>query len=401
MSRFVLVTDDSAFVQKVHKAVAGGLPGSIRVSSDTTLAVAPPDLVDAPRSEEPTEVLVLGPGVAFADALRFASISDVQVPEVSVVLVADTDPEFALPAMRAGIRDILAPAADVETVRVLLERACRSAEGRAKSHRPHQAVEEHGRAIVVASPKGGVGKTTIATNLALALAAIAPMSTVLVDLDAQFGDVAHALQLEPENSLIDAVSRAAKEDSMVLKAFLTVHHGSIYVLTAPPSPASADSITGEDISHLISQLLREFRFVVIDTAPGLGEHTLAALESSTHAVLVCGMDVPSVRGLRVELDILNELALLEGQRSIVVNIADMSTGLSIKDLESTLGAPVDVVIPRSKEVAISTNRGVPIMQPPVKRSAASKAVARLADRFDPRRPVKERKGLHKRAEVLK
>lgn len=399
MSRFILVTNDSGFEQRVREAISGGLAGTLHTSPNVALPETPQHLLLEGATSEQTQVVLLGPGVAIEDAFRLASVFDIQMPEISLVLVADPDAELALPAMRAGIRDILPPDADSETIRVLLERACRSAESRLKSAHPAQtSVTDAGRVIVVASPKGGVGKTSVATNVAVALGRIAPMSTVLVDLDSQFGDVASALQLEPEHTLIDAVMGAAKQDSMVLKAFLSVHHSSIYALCAPNSPAEADRVGGEDVTRLIEQLASEFRYVVIDTAPGLGEHALAALEKATDAILVCTMDVPSVRGLRKEIDVLNQLELAVNRRRIVVNLADGASGLSIRDIEATLRTPVDIVIPRSKDVAFSTNKGIPLLERNA-RGPAAKALNRLANHFDPARPIKARRGAHKRAEL--
>jgi pilus assembly protein CpaE len=150
------------------------------------------------------------------------------------------------------------------------------------------------------------------------------------------------------------------------------------------------------VARLIEQLAREFRYVVIDTEPGLGEHTLVALEHATDAVLICTKDVPAVRGLRKEIDVLNQLGLSGGNRRVVVNFGG-ETGLSIRDIEATIGLPVDLVIPRSKEIAMSTNLGVPLLQGKT-RGAAVRAINRLASSFDPAAPVKVRGGAHKRAE---
>ncbi|HET6826529.1 MAG TPA: AAA family ATPase [Amnibacterium sp.] len=392
MSRFLLVTADTDFELRVTRAVTGGLSGRLRVVRTASLPDSPGALlVPGP---EPTELVLLGPGVSTEDALRLAAAFDVQHPAIAVVLVGVADPELALAAMRAGVRDILDPAADPESIRVLLERALAAAAGRRRDPSAVAPVEE-GRIIVVASPKGGVGKTTLAANIAVALGRIAPMSTVLVDLDAQFGDVASALRLEPEHSLADAVGGAAGLDSMVLKTFLSVHHSSIYALCAPADPAEADRISGEDVGHVLEQLAREFRYVVVDTAPGLGEHALAALERATETVLICTMDVPSVRGLREEIEVIDRLGLGSGRRSVAVNLADRGTGLSIRDIEATIRTPVDVVIPRSRDVAYSTNRGVPLLQEK-NRGRAAKALRTLAGRFDPAATAPG-KGAHKRA----
>lgn len=392
MSRFVLVTADADFELRVTRAITEGLTGRLRVVRTSTVPASPAVLlVPGP---EPTELVLLGPGVTTEDALKLAAAFDVQHPEIAIVLVGLADPELALAAMRAGVRDLLDPAADPESIRVLLERALAAAAGRRRDPSAAAPAEE-GKIIVVASPKGGVGKTTLAANIAVALGRVAPMSTVLVDLDAQFGDVASALRLEPQHTLADAVGGAAGADSMVLKTFLSVHHSSIYALCAPSDPAEADRISGEDVGRVLEQLAREFQYVVVDTAPGLGEHALAALEHATETVLICTMDVPSVRGLREEIEVIERLGLGSGRRSVAVNLADRGTGLSIRDIEATIRRPVDVVIPRSRDVAYATNRGVPLLQEKT-RGRAAKALRSLAGRFEPT-PASAGKGAHKRA----
>jgi pilus assembly protein CpaE len=218
------------------------------------------------------------------------------------------------------------------------------------------------RVIVVASPKGGVGKTTVATNLALGLAASGPGSTVLVDLDLQFGDVASALALTPQYSLPDTVHGAASNDPLVLKTFLTRHPSGLSVVAGSDSPAAGDAVTAAEAGRLVETLSREFCYVVIDTAPGLTDHTLTVLEQATDLVLMSSMDVPGVRGLRKELDVLTELHLVPAGRHLVLNGVDSAGALSREDVEDTIGAPLDLVLPRHNAVPLSTNTGVPLLQ---------------------------------------
>ncbi|WP_104117264.1 AAA family ATPase [Arthrobacter sp. B1805] len=397
MSRFVLITPSSEFEQKVRLAVAGGLQGHVKSLPASILTGDMDPLLEQLALERP-EVLLFGPGIPVEDALRLAVVVDVKFPEVSVVLVHDDQPEIALQAMRSGVRDILSPLADVPSIRAQLERACQASASRQRTGEQHPGQKQSGLVIGVFSPKGGVGKTTIATNLAVGLGKIAPMSVVIVDLDLQFGDVATGLYLNPEYSVLDAVSGAATQDSMVLKAFLTAHPSGVYALCGPRNPADADRVTSEQITRLLQQLALEFRYVVVDTGPGLTEPSLAAMEQCTDAVWVTGMDVPSVRGLRTGLDVLHQLNLLPETRHVVLNFADTRTGLSVQDIEATLGAPVDVSIPRSRALTLATNRGVPLLQDKV-RDPATKSLTELVQRFDHAWRAASQRKLHRRVVV--
>ncbi|KQR82929.1 pilus assembly protein CpaE [Arthrobacter sp. Leaf337] len=398
MSRFTLITPDADFDGRLRQAVAGGLQGGVQTFFTSLLPADPNDLFAALNQELP-EVLILGPDVPVDEALRFATVMNVRFPELSVILAAEPDPDFILQAMRAGIRDILSPGSDPAQIRVLLERANQSFASRYRVQAvPPMTESNKGLVIGVFSPKGGVGKTTIATNIAIGLGKIAPMSVVIVDLDLQFGDVASGLYLDPQHTVTDAVSPAASQDSLVLKAFLTVHPGGIYAVCAPPTPVDADEITPEQVSRLLEQLSEQFQYVVVDTAPGLPEIGLAAMEQCTDVVWVSGMDIPSVRGLRSGLDVLRQLEILPETRHVVLNMADSKLGLTVQDLESTIGAPVDVSIPRSRAVALSTNRGIPVLQESAK-DPATKSLNQLVDRFNPAWRAKSQRKLHRRVVV--
>ena len=398
MSRFTLITPDADFDGRLRQAVAGGLQGGVQTFFTSLLPADPNDLFAALNQEQP-EVLILGPDVPVEEALRFATVMNVRFPELSVILATEPDPDFILQAMRAGIRDILSPGSDPAQMRVLLERASQSFANRYRVQAPPPAAEANkGLVIGVFSPKGGVGKTTIATNIAIGLGKIAPMSVVIVDLDLQFGDVASGLYLDPQHTVTDAVSPAASQDSLVLKAFLTVHPGGIYAVCAPPTPVDADEITPEQVSRLLEQLSEQFQYVVVDTAPGLPEIGLAAMEQCTDVVWVSGMDIPSVRGLRSGLDVLRQLDILPETRHVVLNMADSKLGLTVQDLESTIGAPVDVSIPRSRAVALSTNRGIPVLQESAK-DPATKGLNQLVERFTPAWRATSQRKLHRRVVV--
>ena len=396
MSRYLLVTPDAGFARRLDAAAAGELAGDIHHWNEPVFPRDPGVLFAGQPNGIRPEVVILGPDVPEEESLTLAAALDRSHPEVSVLLVHPAGQDMALEAMRAGIRDVLDPRADDTDVTALLHRAVRSAADRRSAFTPQPGAADtgvQGRVISVLSPKGGAGKTTVATNLAIGLAASAPHATVLVDLDLQFGDVANALQIAPEQTLAEAVRGAATRDIMVLKSYLSPHPTGLYALCAPESPAAEAQIRASDITHLLDQLASQYRYVVLDTSAGLSDHTLAALDKSTDYVFVAGMDVPSIRGLRKELDILKELGMVPATRHIILNSADPRDGLSTRDVETTLGHKADIVIPFSRAARLATNKGTPLLESN-RKERASRELRGLVNRFTPA-PVPKRKRLSK------
>lgn len=327
--------------------------------------------------------VVLGPDVRLDRAFELAGRVDVAAATSVVLVAADADPELWMAAMRAGVRDVLSPDASAEDIAAVLERAADLARARREAAQAAsaEARPDH-RVIIVASPKGGVGKTTVSTNLAIGLARSGEGSTVIVDLDVQFGDVASALAMAPEYTLPDTVHGAASNDPLVLKTFLGRHPSGLFVVAGSDSPAAGDAVTAQQVARLIDTLSQEFRYVVVDTAPGLADHTLVALERATDLVLVSSMDVPGVRGMRKELNVLEELSLIPAGRHLVLNMADPAGALSMADVTTTIGSPLDVVLPRSTAVPLSTNTGIPLLESEA-RDAVTKGLQTLLGRLLP------------------
>ncbi|MBT2500747.1 AAA family ATPase [Agromyces sp. ISL-38] len=236
--------------------------------------------------------------------------------------------------------------------------------------------------LAVVAPKGGQGKTTISINLAAALADAAPNSVVLVDADVQFGDIAAALDLHPAHTLVDAASAAATGDELVLKTYLTRHADGFYVVPGTASPELGDDLTAPQLGALLRSLAQIFRYVIVDTTPGLGEHTLAVIENATDAVFVTNMGVPSLRAMRKELELLLQIGLLPNNKHVVLNFSEKQSGLSLRDAERIVGAKMNVVVPRSSAVLLASNRGVPLLHADA-RDGAAVALRDLALRIDP------------------
>jgi pilus assembly protein CpaE len=236
------------------------------------------------------------------------------------------------------------------------------------------------RVIAVLSPKGGLGKTTIAANLAVGLARLGTDPVVLVDADLQFGDVANVLGLAPAHALPDLVTGVAAVDDIVVKALLTAHPAGFFTVCGAGSPEGAEDVTGEQLAALVRRLAGMFRYVIVDTTPALGEHTLAVLDEATDAVAISGLAVPNLRALRNELAVLRRIGFAPDSLHVVVNQAVDPGGLIVKDAVAILGRDVDVVVPHSKAVPLSTNRGVPVLVDAPKDPAA-RAIGQLLGRL--------------------
>ncbi|MHA7222052.1 AAA family ATPase [Arthrobacter sp. RHLT1-20] len=396
MSRFLVLTASAEFEHRL----SGSLEAAHEIQVlEAAAAVGSPADVLMRNLGGPIDVIVLGPDVTLEHAFTLAAGLDRLYPDIVVVLAAVSTAELTLAAMHAGIRDVIAPDTETGQMRRALERAALTA-----SSRKQAAFEEanqqltRGRVISVMSPKGGVGKTTVATNLAVGLAKLAPRGAVIVDLDLQFGDVASGLGLEPEYTISDAVTGAASNDAMVLKAFLSPHPSGVYAMCAPRRPAEADLIKPAHVTTLINQLSLEFPYVILDTSPGLGDVVLAVLELATDGIWVCGMDIPSIRGLNHGLEVLRQLDLMPPTNTIVLNFADRRSGLSVQDVEATVGLPVDILLPRSRALPYSTNIGVPLLQDN-RRDPAVKGLRTLVDRFSAGASPSASKHVHGRATI--
>jgi pilus assembly protein CpaE len=330
--------------------------------------------------ERRPELIVFGPvmptqlSLSLATALR--DLADV------LALVSD-DPEILPAAKAAGITEFLDYDPELEHLDALFraarERVAR-VRGIADVRRPGQG-RSPGRIVVVASPKGGVGKTTVAVNIAVALAEAEPSQVALVDLDLQFGDVATQVGIAPRHSTVDAMSKAAARDEFVLGTFLHEHSDGFFVLPAPTSPAAADTVDPKRVGHLLRQLAARFRHVVVDTTPGLGDVALAAIEQASALVLVAGPDLTSVRAVRASVELLRELQLLPASSPLVLNGVERHVGVTPADAETIIGAPIDVVVPRSRAVLRGGNAGIPVLLG-APRDPAARALRELARRVD-------------------
>ena len=227
------------------------------------------------------------------------------------------------------------------------------------------------------SPKGGVGKTTLAVNLALALSEKGAKRVALVDLDLAFGDVAITLQLFPARTIADTVHLESGLDFTVLEPLLTDYRGQLSALVAPVQPDAKDSIPPSLVGRILSLLKANFEYVVVDTSPSFDEYALQAFDETDEMLLVTTLDVPTLKNVKVAVETLDLLNFPKPRRRLILNRADDKVGLTAEKVETTLGMSISQAIPTSSQVAHATNSGEPIIsaQP---RHPVSQAITKLA-----------------------
>jgi pilus assembly protein CpaE len=324
------------------------------------------------RSDE--YAVVLGPNIPLEQAITISEGLRYTRPSTSVILLrADFDTDVLYRAMQAGCRDV-----------VRFEDAAGVAEAVSRAHQLWLALHggsvgtETGHIITIFSPKGGVGKTTTAVNLALALADHGARKVCLVDLDLAFGDVAITMQLFPAHTIEEAIGAEDLLDFSMVEGLLTRHEESLMVLAAPAGPDARDRVSATLIARVLRTLKQEFDYVVVDTCPSFDELTLQALDETDQCVIIATLDVPTLKNVKVAIETLDLLNIAVDQRRLVLNRADDAVGLDDSKVEQILSMPVSVPIPTSTDIAAATNSGTPIVlsQPNHPASRAFQELAR-------------------------
>jgi len=358
---------------------------SIKGALGTDSAVLPG--LDALRAHLDVNVfedcVVLGPSVDQQDVFALAEDMRLRRPSLGVVMVRRRiDTAVLTDALRSGVREVVQErdlSGLTTAVRRQREIAARLRE-QVENPEGGQSQVRGGRVVTVFSAKGGCGKTTLATNLAAALADSKKGSVALLDLDLAFGDVAIALQLFPSHTIADAVPIGEDLDGPALLSLLTSHRSGLQALVAPMEPSAADTIDTALVVHIIDLLREEFDYVVIDTPPALDDNVLAAFDRSDVVALLATLDIPALKNLKLTLETLDLIGFSRDRLKIVLNRSDSKVGLALAEVEKTLKAPIVAQIPSSRDVPASTNRGVAIVSDEPK-NPVSIAISAFIDEY--------------------
>jgi pilus assembly protein CpaE len=223
------------------------------------------------------------------------------------------------------------------------------------------ADREPGAIIAVFSPKGGVGRTTIAVNLAVAAATDMGKNVVLVDASFQFGDVGVLLNLNPKNkSIADLVPELEAGDPESLDTFVINHSSGIRVLLAPPSPEMAELITTAGVKRVLEALRAQHDLVIVDCTSWFNDTTLAILDMADVILTLLSLEITSIKNIRLFLEVADQLGYEADKVRLVLNRADSTLGIRVADVEHSIGRKVDhTIVSDGRSVVYALNRGVP------------------------------------------
>jgi pilus assembly protein CpaE len=261
-------------------------------------------------------------------------------------------------ALDADVSDVLLLPQLVENVVFAIRKATHSGRRHAASN---NGGARHGKIVTVFSPKGGTGKTVMATNLATACAKFEGRKTLLLDLDLQFGDAAIMLGVEPEKTIYDLVVAPGELDSEKLAGYITKHACGLSVLPAPLRPEDAELVTEAKLGRLLEVARESFDVIVVDTSPFFHGPMLATLDRTDELLLLCSLDVPTLKNLRLALQTLDLLSFPKSRVRIVLNRSNSKVGMKPNEVEGALGMKVRFEVPSDRAVPLAVNRGNPVV----------------------------------------
>jgi pilus assembly protein CpaE len=331
------------------------------------------EAIDLSHQLQP-EVVVMDINMPDMDGLAATEAIRKRLPYIQIIILSvQYESSYMRRAMLAGARDFLSKPPMIDELTNAIRQAGKLAiEEKRKAQVNFATLEAAsssaagqrilGKIIVVYSPKGGVGCTTIATNVALGLQS-ETTPTALVDASLQFGDIAVFLNEQGRNSILDLAPRADELDPEIIEEVMIKHPGSkLDILAAPPRPEFADDVNSDQFSKVIRYLQRMYSFIIIDTTSYLTDVVQACLDIANVIILVATQDIPSIKSSNLFLGLSDASGINRKRILFVVNRFDKRISISGDRIGESLRQPVEVIIPfEDRVVTSSINRGTPFI----------------------------------------
>jgi pilus assembly protein CpaE len=368
----ILVVDDIAETRE-------NLAKLIGFEADMTIVASAEggqQAVELAKKERP-DVILMDINMPDMDGITATEIIANTVPESPIIMMSvQGEQDYLRRSMLAGAREFLVkPFSADELVNAIrhvheIEKVKRARYAQAAPAAAAQSPTlasalqpQRGKIITFFSPKGGVGRTTIATNLAVALHQSTGQPVALVDGSLPFGDIAVILNMSPKaKTIADLVGSFDQVDAEVLESVLVPHSTGIKVLLAPPTPEAAELITGANIKKILETLRGSYAYVVVDTWPSFQEQVLTMLDVADVILTLMTLEITSLKNVRVFMEIAEKLGYDEHKVQLVANRNDSSGGIKASDVESSLARKIPhTIVSDGRALVLAVNRGVPFV----------------------------------------
>jgi pilus assembly protein CpaE len=317
------------------------------------------------------DVIVMDINMPGMDGVQAAEIISQRLPTCPIIMMSvHGEVDQLKRAISAGAREFLVkPFSGDEfsaSIRTVFERELtrRTQFESSLPTVPAAGVTDEGdhQVIAVFSPKGGAGRTTIATNLAVALHRDTGSRVCLVDANLQFGDVGVLLNLNPKDRSIAEAVETGEPDGDIIDSVLVDHSTGIHVLLAPPSPEGADLVTPAYMRRIVEHLRIGHDFVVIDLPSGLSDLSLAVMDAADTILVLTALEITTIKNVRLFLEVTEQLEYARSKIRLVINRADAAQGIRIADVEASVRRPIDgTIVSDGRLSVLAVNRGVPFV----------------------------------------
>jgi pilus assembly protein CpaE len=307
------------------------------------------------------DIIIMTLGAGDTDVLNLAERIILHRPKTFVILVADSlDVEIMQEAVKVGCHNLIEFPSTSKEFAEYIKSVYNNESIRIKSLSNKDTLVWASRVITVFGAKGGLGKSTIAANLAVKLTE-KRKKVALVDLDLQFGDLNIFLDLEPKDTIVELVQDVVSPNIDSVRSYMSVHSSGVHVLCAPRSPEYAELVSADKVQSLLSLLRTYYDYVIVDTSPSFTDVTITAIESSSMIFFVTGLDISILRNSKLSVSLLESLQQTDKIRLIVNRAVDMNS-ITINDVQKIIGYPIWAKLPSDYKVAVNAlNRGVPFV----------------------------------------
>ncbi len=320
------------------------------------------EAVSLAKDSEP-EVVVIAVEEPIIRAIQsIEAIADL-LPQAAIVgYTSMRDAATMRKAVLAGVKDYLAtPLKDEDLINSI--HAVMAQEERRRARMTGEADEPiaAGTVITVFGAKGGIGKTTIATNLATALVQKTNQSVVIVDLDTRFGDVAILMDIPVERSIADLAVPEEEITREMLQECLYTHNSGVAILPAPIRPTDWRNVHAGHIERIVTLLTQTYDYVILDTPGTFNDIVARALELAAMVVLVATVDMAALKDTLLALDMLRSWNFPQEKVRLVINATNESSNVQPQEVKRMLGRDVFWSIPYDRNISTATQLGMPVV----------------------------------------